>query len=247
MGAAVTTLVAHRTREAYDAIFEAARQIAYPEVDAFEQRMGYAIERDRLESAARVLACPLKANPPHWQHGRVVYAAARRFLNGKPSGCWTFLDIGTAKGFSALCLQWALMDHADGALTWGVKSVDVIDPAARVERNTVAELEGLRTLGETLAPWPEAEAIAFSRSTGIDWLTAHAVEIDVAFIDGKHEAHVVRQEGKLLSKRQEPGDLAMFDDCQIPGVSQAVASLSEFYKLEYITAGPRQYALGVRR
>jgi predicted O-methyltransferase YrrM len=245
MGAAVTTLVAHRTREAYDAIFEAARQIEYTEVDAFERRMGYAIERERLEAAARVLACPLKANPPHWQHGRVIYAAACAYLAAVPSEArLTLLDVGTAKGFSALCLTWAL---ADSVAYGAVVSVDVIDPEARVSRNTVAELGSELTLRETLAPWPETESMFFYQSTGIDWLNAHPDRIEVAFIDGKHDAHVVRQEGKLLSKRQEPGDLAMFDDCQIPGVSQAVASLGEFYKLEYITAGPRQYAVGVRR
>lgn len=232
----------------YRAAFETERVREYPVIDAFEAQCGYAIDRVKLETAAKVLACPVKKNPPNWQHGRVLYAAARKYLAGKPSGCWTFLDIGTAKGFSALCLQWALNDHAGGARCSGVTSIDVIDPHARVERKTVAEVDGLLTLAETLALWPEASGIRFVQSTGICWLAAHPERIHVAFVDGKHSGHVVVQEGKLLAARQHRGDLAIFDDVHIPDVSVAVNSLHHDYRLERIELLPnRHYEIGVRR
>jgi hypothetical protein len=243
MGAAVSPVI-ERTRAAYDAIFETARQLAYPEIDAFEQRMGYALDRARLESAARVLACPLKAHPPHWQHGRVIYAAVCAYAHATPQTL-TVLDIGSAKGFSALCLRWAVQEARGQAV---VHSVDVIDPRARIYRNSVAEVDGPKRLVEVIEPWRrDLFLVDFCQSTGIDWLRAHPARVHVAFIDGKHEGHVVRQEGTLLAQRQEPGDLALFDDCQIPGVSQAVVSLEEFWKFDYLTAGPRQYAVGRRR
>lgn len=246
------------TAEDYARVFEKERQHVYPVVDAFEQRMGYAIDRAKLEEAARVLACPFKDNDPCWQHGRVIYAAARKYLEGKPSGCWTFLDIGTAKSFSALCLQWALNDHAGGSFASGVTSVDVIDPKDRIGRNTVAEIDGLKTLAETVAPWPEASLINFEHRTGIDWLFAHDEHIHVAFVDGKHTGPVVAKEGWLLSQRQESGDLAIFDDVQIPDIDRAVRGLSEHYELERIVAIQpfvkdgklkygRAYAVGVRK
>jgi hypothetical protein len=241
------------TRQAYEAAFEAARAELYPTVAAFENRMGYALDRTRMEDAARVLACPVKANAPHWQHGRVLYAAARRRLEELAMGgeCIRTLDVGTAKGFSALCLRWALDDSGKYG---DVTSVDVIDPEARVSRNTVAEVDGLLTLDETLTHWPESDRINFEQSTGIDWLLGHQRHFDgkpyripIAFIDGKHTGEVVRQEGKLLAHVQQPGDLAVFDDAQIPGVSVAVASLDEWYRIEYLQAGPRQYAIARRR
>lgn len=233
------------SRSAYAYAFAAAREIPYPSVAAFEQRLGYAIDRQQLEEAARVLACPLKANPPHWQHGRVIYAAARAYLQGlTPSSAVTVLDIGTAKGFSALCLLWALLD---AGVTGQVHSVDVIDPTMRERRNTVAEVDGLLTLAETLAPWPAAQSIAFACTTGLDWLTRSTDRVHIAFVDGKHDGYVVRQEGKVLSRRQQSGDLVIFDDVQIPAVSVAVVSLAEWYQLEYVTAEPREYAIGRRR
>lgn len=234
--------------EEYHRIFEAERRSEYPMVDAFEQRMGFAIDREKLESAARVLSCPYKAAPPSWQHGRVLYAVVRHFLSGKPSGCWTIFDIGTAKGFSALCMQWALMDHAGGALTVGVTSVDVMPPDARVRRNTVAEVDGLKTLAEILAPWREAEHIEFIHTTGIHWLQSEQGQVDVAFIDGKHSGPVVKTEGQLLAARQEAGDVVVFDDVHIPDVGAAVDSLKTLYDIERLQVLPkRAYAIARRK
>ncbi len=237
------------TAEDYQRIFDLERQQSYQMVDAFEQRMGFAVDRERLEAAARVLACPLKDSPPCWQHGRVLYAAARNFLYRMALedhfGYMRTLDIGTAKGFSALCVLWAIEEEEYQTESF---SVDVLPPSARVRRNTVAEVDGLKTLAEILAPWPEVSRITFVESTGIDWLKAHPERIHIAFVDGKHSGSVVRQEGVLLSQRQQTGDLCIFDDVHIGDVSAAVTSLHHEYKLEYLHVLPkRAYAIGVRR
>lgn len=240
----MTTLIAH-TAEAYAAAFDAERQVEYPVIDALEQRVGFAVNRAKLEAAARVLACPLKQHAPNWQHGRVLYALTRSYLASCADLSVKLVDIGTAKGFSALCLQWALDDS--GRLG-AVLSADVIDPRARERRNTIAEVDGLKTLADILAPWPEAARVAFHQSTGVDLLQRHPARIHVAFIDGKHSGGVVFQEGTLLAARQEPGDLAIFDDVQIDGVDMAVRQLRPFYKVEQVAVHEdRRYAIGVRR
>lgn len=239
------------TASDYDTIFEAEQQHDYPLIDAFERRMGYAIERNKLEDSARVLACPLKKHAPNWQHGRVLYALARKVLSSAINTL-TMLDIGTAKGFSALCLQWAfddtLKEGREYPVSGRVYSVDVIDPQECIRRNTVAEVDGLKTLAETLAPWPEASAIQFQQSTGIAWLKANKQRLQVAFVDGKHDGEVVIQEGRLIAAHQEPNDAVMFDDVHIPSVRKAVSSLEGLYQLEYLPLEPeRQYAIGIRR
>ena len=233
---------AHITVEQYAAAFHQERLVEYRVIDAIEQRCGYALDRERLESAARVLACPVKKSPPNWQHGRVLYALTRQYLEGRD--CLNAIDIGTAKGFSALCILWAAHD---AGVRGHIASVDVLDPTARVSRNTVAEVDGLKTLGEILAPWPEAQAITFLKSTGQKWLHEHPERVHVAFVDGKHSYEAVSWEGALLAERQQAGDLVMFDDVQIEGVAKAVKELRA-YDIEYIDVLPnRRYALGVRR
>jgi predicted O-methyltransferase YrrM len=226
----------------YQRAFLKERENEYPAIDAFEQAAGFAIDRARLEDAARVLACPVKVNPPNWQHGRVIYAAARKYL-ATTSGAVTFLDIGTAKGFSALCMAWALQDsEREGQIV----SCDVLDPQRRDIRNTVAEVDGPKLLKEVLAPWPEASLVHFIKKTGADWLRQDDYRVNIAFIDGKHSYDAVSEEIGLLRVRQEPGDIALFDDVQIPGVGKAVTGISD-YAVEHIAAKPdRRYALAVR-
>lgn len=233
------------TTEDYARIFALERAVSYPMVDAYEARMGYAIYRERLEGAARVLSCPLKAAAPNWQHGRVIYATFRRYAeqNAQSGDVWA-LDIGTAKGFSALCAYWAISDTGRRPF---VSSVDVMPPSARVRRNTPAEVDGLRTLEEIQEPWPETKRIAFCESTGIEWLKRWSGRVHLAFIDGKHDGEVVAKEGKMLADRQQAGDVVIFDDIQVPSVGKAVAALGP-YEVEYLQVLPgRQYGIGVRR
>lgn len=232
-------------REDYEAAFLKERTNEYPAIDEFEKVAGFALDRARMEDAARVLACPVKVNPPNWQHGRVIYAAARKYLSREIGGDVTFLDIGTAKGFSALCMAWAAFDA--GLTDFQVVSCDVIDPRRRDYRNTVAEIDGPKLLREMLEPWPDAAAISFLKKPGAEWLRQDDYRVNFAFVDGKHTFEAVSEEIALLTARQEPGDIAVFDDVQIPGVGKAVAALAG-YEVQHVAAKPdRRYALAVRQ
>lgn len=230
-------------RAAYRAAFDVERTNRYPTVDAFEARAGYRLDEPQLLAAAYVLACPLKANPPNWQHGRVLYAAARQYLEGVRRRVM-MLDIGTAKGFSALCLRWAMLD---AGVEGNLVSVDVIDPTSREPRNTFAELERPLTLAELHRPWPELEGVRFKHQTGVEFLEKYAGRIEFAFVDGKHTSDVVRREGELLADRQDSGDVAIFDDVHLPDVWRAVQGL-DAYDVERLGVLPqRAYAIGRRR
>jgi predicted O-methyltransferase YrrM len=230
-------------RNAYTQAFDREAREQYPVVDDLEGRLGYAVDPDKLLEAARILACPVKANPPNWQHGRVLYAVSRAYLEGY-RGRAMVLDIGTAKGFSALCLLWALQD---AGVAGNVVSVDVIDPRSGERRNTVAEVDGYKTLREILAPWPESDAITFRQSTGVDYLKSWTGRIEIAFVDGKHTGETVWKEALLLADRQRPGDVVVFDDIHLPDVRAAVAGLS-MYAMEFLRVLPnRGYAIARRK
>jgi predicted O-methyltransferase YrrM len=226
----------------YNAVFQKECTQIYGSIIAFERALGYALDRKRLEHAARVLACPLKVNPPNWQHGRVIYSTVRNIL-ARSQGEVLLLDIGTAKGFSAMCLLWALLDSRPN-VTGRVVSLDVIDPLARVRRNTIAEVDGYKTLAEILKPWPESEQIEFIQSTGVHWLSENFDHITFAFIDGKHKYEQVRLEAQLISQRQLHEDYIMFDDVHIDGVYKAATELKGYEKATHIKLLPgREYYL----
>lgn len=239
-------------RARYQAAFAAEAARVYPEIDALVAELG-GHELQYLPFMAADLACPLKANPPNWQHGRVLYALARNYLvhardsalvnEGAlwPRDEFLFLDIGTAKGFSALCLFWALCD-ADAV--GRVYSFDVVDPYAVVERNSVAELDGLKTLAEFIEPHmprmntPKAalRRLCFYQQPGMlfDALLPEGRRINLAFVDGKHKRTDVLTEATKIAARQGPGDCILFDDAQIPGVQDALAAFyTEKRKSQY--------------
>lgn len=235
------------SRATYEAAFAEEQARAYAGVDAFERQVGHAIDRPRLEAAASILACPVKKHPPCWQHGRVLYAVASRRLAQLTAadGPVRLLDIGTAKGFSALCLQYAL---DDAALTGVVTTVDVIDPHEAVRRNTVAEVDGFKTLAQILESFPAAADLVCLQRTGVQHLSTTAGRIHVAFVDGKHTGAVVAEESQLLARRQAAGDVAVWDDVHLGDVRQAVERQAHNYELQWLQVLPhRAYAIGVRR
>jgi len=234
------------TNQQYDTAFELECKNTYPYVDQFENQCGWILDKTRMENAARVLACPVKVNPPCWQHGRIIYSMLWRYLSQVTFQNLLVLDVGTAKGFSALCAQWALDDAGRNGK---VISVDVIHPVAREKRNTVAEIDGLKTLYEIIEPWPEAKKIEFYQSTGVKWISANIADrINFAFLDGKHTQEMVQVELHMLWLRQYIGDIVILDDVQIPGVAAAMRAASKRYRFRTITAVPKKriYAIGER-
>jgi predicted O-methyltransferase YrrM len=222
---------------AYLAVFRDAAAIEYPEIDALEAACGAAVDRRALLDAAYSLACPIKANPPHWQHGRVIYALARSYCTWREDMSGIALDIGTAKGFSAVVIAWAF-----GAAC-RVVSVDLIEPTARVRRNSVSELTGLKTVPEFVAPFlRDSATISFVGGGSAAWLKTCRERIAFAFVDGKHTFDAVSTDARLVSQRQQSGDMMVFDDAQIPAVARAVREIKG-YAVRYVSAVPRIYAV----
>lgn len=235
-------------RAAYLAAFEKERQVEYPQVTALEVRLGFAAPIEPLLAAARDLACPLKVNCPNWQHGRVLYALLRGYLSEERQH-GQVVDIGTAKGYSAVVMAWALRDGERRSLP--LFSVDIVDPFERVARNSIAELEGLKTVPEFVEPHLHgAPAPNFRGGGSIAWLK-NAVSghrrIGFAFVDGKHDPRVVHDEIDLIARCQAPGDHCVFDDMQIEGLRQQVRR-QKHYAIEFLEVLPkRSYALGIRQ
>ena len=234
----------------YESAFERERSNSYPVVDAFEHASGFQLERARLEAAARVLACPVKKNPPNWQHGRVLYAAIRELLERVGNG-GVFLDIGTAKGFSAVVMAWAI---ADAGAHCRVLSVDAVNPLHRVPRNSIREATGSRfTVPEFVEEFidPTRHKIEFHGGGSLDLLSDLHVageHIRFAFVDGKHEGAMVATEAAWIKSMQRPGDVALFDDLQVASIQQAVAQLSGYWPALHLRVHDnRAYALAVRR
>lgn len=237
------------TREEYETAFRTEAANVYPNITEFEKRCGRAIHPDVINGMAKILACPVKANPPNWQHGRVLYAEARRYLmaDGHISKVFCFVDIGTAKGFSALCMAHAIND---AGVVGKVLTYDVIDPHSREPRNAPTDtLPEIPDAFELVAQFRPQRVPIFLFGANERPTTEH--RINFAFIDGKHSYESVKNDMGAMSIRQQRGDVIVFDDLQIEGVARAVAELSMIglgrYEIEALEAHPgRRYAIARR-
>jgi len=71
----------------------------------------------------------------------------------------------------------------------------------------------------------------------------------VAFVDGKHSREAVSGEWRRLATRQQSGDVAIFDDLQMPPVRMGLRGAESAYTFDELALGTvnRAYAIGVRR
>lgn len=247
-----------KTVEDYKRAFEIEKAHRYKVMDALEDRFGYAIDRKLLEISAQVLACPVKRNPPNWQHGRLVYALARHRL--QQGGEFVFLDIGTAKGFSAVCMALAVCEHHSKAEVAQperhIWSVDVIDPASNEPRNSIKDGQIKRGIWDYCEDFVNPDRVPYLHFVQ-DGDTAHigflsrTDRIGFAFVDGDHSYHGVSRDIGTIYPRQDKGDIILFDDMQIPEVAQAVKDAiggCGVYDIEKISLIPsRSYAIAVRQ
>lgn len=232
----------------YQEIFAAEQNIDYQAIGKLERRYGYAVDRKELENAARVLACPLKVNPPNWQHGRLLYSIGRAYLNLSKGQDQLWFDIGTAKGFSACVMSWCLRDApAPGKIV----SIDMLEPDQKVPRNSVVEvLQGYQTVDEFTRPFLAPGVITefhgggsqkFFRTFGTKQ------RINFAFIDGKHNYAAVKEDAMNISARQKTGDVIVFDDVHLTAVREAAQDL-EGYTLEMVQLKrDRAYAIRTKK
>ena len=157
------------------------------------------------------------------EHGRLLYSMVRR-LRRQPSG--VILDVGTARGFSAISMARALLD---GGLEHRVCTIDAVghdeptdwhaprkhgpsDPLAgrhvsraEIWRRYSAEAEYIQTL--------QSE----SRDVLVNWTFGPIV---LAFIDGEHSYGAVKHDLVRLERLMTPDATIVLDDIH-PGVITA--------------------------
>jgi predicted O-methyltransferase YrrM len=242
-----------KTREDYERAWAIEKAHRYKAMEALEERYGFSVDKDWLDNAASVMACPIKRNPPNWAHGRLVYALTRhRMAQG---GDLCLLDIGAAKGFSAACMARAAADAGQYVDIW---SVDVIDPTSNQPRNSILDGEIKRGIWDYCENFIHAAMRPLVHFVG-DGDTAHigflsrTDRIGFAFVDGGHDYDSVRTDIERIVPRQRAGDIILFDDFHLPMVADAV--LKELpdtpgctYEVERVTLTPsRSYAIAVRQ
>jgi len=213
------------SNDTYMALWEKEKSKAYPEIDAYEQETGRAIEKGWLDKLALHTQIVVKNSPLCYQHGRILYSALSTYLEKKPQQNITIYETGTARGFSSVVMTKALTDeNASGKIL----TFDVLPHNIPMYWNCIDDCERQKSRAEILEPWRELienHVLFFEGDSFINLQAVQTERIHFAFLDGAHSYRDVNFEFKTVATRQREGDVIVFDDYnskQFPGLVRAV-------------------------
>lgn len=202
------------SKETYLALWEKAKEKAYPEIDKLEQETGNAIDSAWFHELALHTQICVKESEICYQHGRVVYTALSQYLDQfkeKKTGL-TVLETGSARGFSVTCMAQAL---ADKTIFGNIFTFDLLPHIEPIFWNSIDDHEGRKTRQQLLKPWAnliEQRVRFIQGDTRIMLSAVNLARVNFAFLDGGHTYEHVRREFDLVQKLQQPGDVIVFDD-----------------------------------
>lgn len=210
-------------KDAYTQLWEEVKAVPYPEIDDFEKQKGFAVDAKWFHDLALHTQIVIKDSALCYQHGRVLYAALRDYVqdikagwdkDGKPAGqrMVNILETGTARGFSSVCMAKAL---ADDDVCGKIVTLDLLPHNIRMYWNCIDDHDGRKSRQELLEPWRELanSYIVFIENDSRIGIRRTAMgRIHFAFLDGAHTYEDVMMEFGMVQQRQEENDIIIFDD-----------------------------------
>ena len=159
------------------------------------------------------------------------------------------VEIGTAKGFSSLCMAKALDDIK---IKGFIKTIDILPHDVSMYWNSIMDYDGKRSRQQLLNDYEYLinKYIKFLHGESEKILPIIGESrIHFAFIDGEHFYDNVLTDGKNISKKQEQGDIIIFDDYTdslFPGVVKAANEICEefhYKKTKVFSSDERAYLI----
>jgi len=243
----------HATREEYLKIWKKAKNEKYPMVDKVEADTGFAINSDWYHKLALHTQVVIKKSKICYQHGRIIYSILCNYININNYERINILEIGTARGFSALCMAAALQKmKINGEIT----TIDPLPHNHKMYWNCINDLDKENSREDILFNYNSltTKYIKFIEGTS-EVILNRAIypRIHFAFIDGGHEYENIIFEFQYINEFQEIGDIIIFDDYNInlfPGIVRAVDEIciNYNYSKNIININDqRGYAIAIKR
>lgn len=200
------------------------------EVDKFETKKGFRINKAWIHKLALNTQVVIKGSELNYAHGRVLYSELRNYLNKQNKlKNISIIEIGTARGFSSLCMAKALQDsNVEGSII----TFDVLPHRRRMIWNCIADhIIGPQTREQLLKPWSDLMERYITFVEGYSQIELPKIcksRINFAFLDGAHTFNDVMFEFKAIKDYQKKGDIIIFDDynkIKFPEIVKAVDTI----------------------
>ena len=195
----------------YLSIFEKAKNKIYLEVEKFENSSGYKIDKLWLDDLALHTQVVKKESAINYQHGRILYSKLSKYIKEKNIKFINVVEIGTARGFSSICMSKAIND---ANINGKIITIDIISNDQKIYWNCIDDLESKKSRKDLLKNWPK-ELNNISFLTGPSSFVLKKISFDrihFAYIDGMHDYFNTKKEFDFISSRQRFDDIIIFDD-----------------------------------
>ena len=219
-------------KEVYQGISEEAKAREYPQIDAYESEKDISIDRQWFHELALHTQVVIKQSEICYQHGRLLYAAIRSYIQHSRPHYMNIIETGTALGFSSLCMAKALVDaRLDGKII----TFDVLPHNVKLYWNCIDDADGPRTRSELLKaylPLTERYCVYHQGDSRRELPKVRMSRIHFAFLDGLHTYRAVMKEFECIGGYQSQGDMIFYDDYTshlFPGVVKAVDEICSCY------------------
>ena len=236
----------------YLEIWERAKKKKYPIIDEYEKKINFKIEHKWLHNLALHTQVVIKNTEICYQHGRLLYSVLSKYCIHNNINELNILEVGTARGFSALCMAKSLKDNK---ISGKIITVDPLPHNIPMYWNCIDDNYGPQSRKQLLTKYTDLidNKIIFLEGQSKQILNILDISrVHFAFLDGSHEYIDVKLEIDFVSNRQKKGDIIFFDDYHdklFPGIVKAVHELkqSKEYSIQIIVGDEnRGYAIATK-
>lgn len=217
----------------YDKLFEDLKN-KYDEnslPDNFSSK--FIIQKDFILDLAYLTQISIKTSPPNIEHGKILYSLLSNYLEKQDNNDFiNIYEIGTAKGFSSICMAKSLDDLG---FVGKIFSFDVLAHTEKRLWNSIADRNNIKSRKELIKNWDyliNKYIVFISGFSHINIKNIYLSRINFAFIDGSHYGHDINYEFSHISKYQSSGDIIFFDDydkSKFPDLVKSIDILCDFF------------------
>ncbi len=173
----------------------------------------------------------IKRSEPNFNHGFLLCAELSKYIKkSSEESHITILDIGTARGFSALVMAYTLGKFPNQG---EVITIDITGHFEKKKWNSVLDKENGISRKEIFDLYSYSRRIIPIQGKSTELLQKIGLKrVNFAFIDGDHNWRSLKYEIEFIRNRQQSGDIICFDDATpsiYPDVIKAAESLSDQY------------------
>jgi predicted O-methyltransferase YrrM len=215
----------------FEKLLEIARQNYDESLIEYFQKQADRTDFIQIEKLGYETQIVIKKSDPNFNHGFLLSAELSKYIKQlSRESHITILDIGTARGFSALVMAYILAKFPNQG---EVITIDITSHYEKRKWNSVLDDEKGISRNEIFDLYEYSRRIIPIQGKSTELLPKLGVKrVNFAFIDGDHNWRSLRQEIDFIRNRQQRGDIICFDDATpsiYPDVIKAAESLSDEY------------------